>query len=133
MTSVQLLLLLLATVLTIQAYFQYYARLAALKIVPNRWSWLIWTGATGVEVVTFQGVSADMLTTAVFAASFAACAIITVMAWTRGAWLRPNRTELVCVAASFSALVIAFGLREVWWAHLVALCALPVSLETFSR
>jgi hypothetical protein len=127
MQAAELLLLFASILLTVRAYLEYYLQAAASEIAPNRWSWLIWTATTGVEVFTFQAVSADIFTTAVFAASFLACCAITILIWRRGAWRAPTTIELICVGASIVALALCVVLKEAWAGHVVALLAIPFS------
>lgn len=127
MRPIELILLSLSIVLTLKAYFSYYMEARESRIAPNRWSWLIWTFTTGVEVFTFYIVSADIETTAVFSGSFIASAVITGSVWSRGKWMWPSLSELACVIASFAALAIVFLFHAAWWAHVIAVAAIPIS------
>ncbi len=93
----ELVLLFFAVLLTVGAYGEYYRDTARAKVAPNRWSWLIWSATTGTEVATFQAVSGDFATSAVFIASVFACIAITLLVWRRACWRAPTRTELICV------------------------------------
>jgi hypothetical protein len=126
-------LLFVSVLLTLGAYGEYYRDAANAKIAPNRWSWLIWSATTGMEVVTFQAVSGDLATTAVFYASMFACLVITLLVWRRGRWQAPSRTELACVCAALIALAVWQVFRQHWWAHLIMLAAIPISFAPTYR
>lgn len=127
MDAAELILLFASVVLVVRAYLEYYIQTASSEIAPNRWSWLIWTTTVGVEVFTFQAVSNDFATTAVFAASFVACCAITILVWGKSSWRTPSATELACVAASVGAIAVCFLFQDVWVGHLIALVAIPIS------
>ena len=120
-------LLFISVLLTLGAYGEYYRDTAAAAIQPNRWSWLIWSAGTGMEVATFQGVSGDFATTSVFVGSAVACCFITALIWRRGSWQPASATELACVAATVLALVAWFAFQDYWWAHVIMLAAIPIS------
>lgn len=120
-------MLFLSVLLTLGAYGEYYRDTAGAAIAPNRWSWLIWSATTGMEVATFQGVSGDFITTSVFVGSAFACCLITILIWRRGSWQNATATELACVAASVLALVAWLVFKDTWWAHVIMLAAIPIS------
>jgi hypothetical protein len=119
--------LFLSVLLTLGAYGEYYRDAAAAKIAPNRWSWLIWSATAGMEVLTFQAVSGNIATSAVFIASIVACLAITLLIWRRAVWAAPTRMELICIGASILALAVWQIFKQEWWAHLVMLAAIPLS------
>jgi hypothetical protein len=126
-SPLELIFLVLSTAFATYAYVQYYADTVRQRISPNRWSWLIWCFTTGVEVFTFQLVSTDLKTTAVFGGSFIACVLTTFVIWSSGSLKGPSRIELACLLASFAALAIAVLFNSAWWGHFIALAAIPVS------
>ncbi len=120
-------ILFLSVLLSVGAYGEYYRDAASARIAPNRWSWLIWSATTGMEVITFHAVSGDLVTTFVFIASTLACILITILIWRRANWAAPTLTELICVGASMLALIVWLVFKEQWWAHLVMIAAVPIS------
>lgn len=116
-----------AAAVTILAYIIYFVNLVWGETAPNRWSWLIWSGATLIEALTFNEVSGDSLQGSIFFISSACCFIITLAIWVRSKWKWPSFWELVCLVASAAALVLwlHYGLTLI--AHLVMVAAVPVA------
>jgi hypothetical protein len=120
-------LLFFSLLLTLGAYGEYFLDLSAARIAPNRWSWLIWSATTIMEVATFYAIAGDAMTAFVFVSSAAGCVAITLAIWRRAAWRAPSATELFCVLASLAAAALWFIFRQDWWAHLLMLAAIPIS------
>lgn len=108
------------------------------SITPNRWSWLIWGATTIVEALTFQGLtleadatlmewSQSFLKASVFYVTAGYCLLIAGKIWHKAKWQMPNRSEIFAVTASIAAIVIWLVFGEAWWAHLIAILAIPVS------
>lgn len=108
-------------------YAMYLAMLRRDLVQPNRASWLIWSGATGVEAATYAAVNPASPQSWVFLASAACCVLVTLGLWRRSAWERPTRTEALCMTASAAALVIWLVFRETFWAHMLVVAAVPIS------
>lgn len=117
----------LSTVFGVAAYVVYFQDTRKSTIRPNRWSWLIWAFTTAVEVATFQAVSNDTVTSAIFYVSALACGIITILIWRKSRWEWPSWTEVVCVLLNIAAIVVWLGFHQEWWAHVIALIAVPIS------
>lgn len=120
-------LLVAAALATIVAYTLYFKDLVWGETHPNRWSWLIWSGATLVEAMTYQEVSGDWLKSGIFFLSALSCMVITIAVWIRAKWEWPSTSELLCLVASIAALVLwlIFGLTLM--AHLIMVAAVPVA------
>lgn len=124
----------LSTVFGITAYAVYFLDTRRTSIQPNRWSWLIWGLTTIVEVATFHAVSGDLVTSAVFYVSAIACGVITLLVWRKAKWEWPSCTEFAVVLLSIGAVVIWLVFHQAWWAHLIALVAVPISfIPTYSH
>lgn len=127
MTNLELCLIFGSALLGASAFFIYFRGALRSSVRPNRWSWMIWTFGSGVEVLTFQAVSSDVLTSAVFWFSFAASFATTLLIWFSGTWRRPDKVEIACAGASLAGLTVAVGFGHAWWAHLIVLFAIPLS------
>lgn len=111
----------------VAAYIIYLRNTTRAMLIPNRWSWLIWTITTVMEVVTFQGVSGNFITTAVFGFSVVACLAVTLAIWTKGRWSAPTLTEVLCLLASAVSLWLIVSVKDAWLAHLIMLAAVPIA------
>lgn len=127
MTNLQMCLIGCSALLTASAFFLYFRATLQSAVRPNRWSWLIWTFGSGVEVLTFQAISNDIITAAVFWFAFAAALATTLVIWLRGTWRRPDRVETLCGGASLIGLTVALGFGYAWLGHLIAVMAIPLS------
>ncbi len=105
--------------------------------IPNRWSWLIWTFSSCVEVVTFHWVSGDWVKTLPLATTPIACLIILIYVWRLGEDKWENRseaiTDILSVAVSILAVIIWLCFREQYWAHAIAILAIPISYVPYWR
>ena len=110
----------------IAGYAVYWFGLRAKHVQPNRWSWLIWSAATGIEASTYQAVNGDVAQAVVFAISAACCVAVTAGIWARSAWTAPSLTEMICVAASILALVLWGLFQMAFWAHVLIVAAVPI-------
>jgi hypothetical protein len=98
---------------------------------PNRWSWLIWSLSAVVEVATFKGISDDWLKVIPLATTPIACFVILRKVWQ----MKEDRWEsdldkfvdVFSVVASVGAIAIWVFFHEEFWAHIVAILAVPVS------
>lgn len=116
-----------ALVASFAGYAVYLLGLRRQLVQPNRASWLIWSGATLVEALTYSAVNPGAPQAVVFLISAAACIAVVLGIWRRSAWTAPTATETFCMAASLVALVAWIGFRETFWAHMLAVVAVPVS------
>ncbi|MES2994915.1 MAG: hypothetical protein V4681_02710 [Patescibacteria group bacterium] len=118
---------------TTAAYWHYDRDHQAGHTVPNRWSWLIWGVTTIVEALTFQAISEgatvieNVLKTSVFYVSGICCILVTIRIWRKAEWKMPQWNEVISVIASLAAIVLWVIYHEAWWAHVVAIVAIPVS------
>ncbi|WP_188054602.1 SET domain-containing protein [Sphingosinithalassobacter sp. CS137] len=117
----------LAVCLSFSAYAVYLLGLRRELVRPNRASWLIWSGATALEAVTYAAVNPGAPQGWVFAMSAVACIAVTIGIWRRSSWAPPTNTETACIAICASALLVWAVFREAHWAHLLVVAAVPVS------
>lgn len=94
---------------------------------PNRWSWLIWSVATAVESFTYEELSGDPFKSALFFISAGCCVVITTLIWTKSVWAMPDWTEILCTVASIAAIIVYVVFKEAFWAHFIAIAALPIA------
>ncbi|WP_228275215.1 SET domain-containing protein [Stakelama tenebrarum] len=94
---------------------------------PNRASWLIWSVGTAMEAVTYAALNPGLLQGWIFAVSALACIAVVLGIWRQSEWAAPTTTELVCIAASLSALAVWLVFRNALWAHLLVVAAVPIS------
>lgn len=127
MTTIEMCLLSASGLLTSSAFVLYLNGALRCAVRPNRWSWLIWTLSACAEALTFQAVSTDALTAAVFWFSVVGCFALTVVAWTSSAWRTPTWTELLCAAVAIAGLALALAFEQAWWGHLLVVIIIPVS------
>ncbi|MEK7144935.1 MAG: hypothetical protein AAB794_03745 [Patescibacteria group bacterium] len=120
-------ILIAAIAFSIAAYVQYFRDIKNGVIVPNRWSWLIWSVATAVEALTYEAVSDDWMKSIVFFIAAISCFGITVRIWSEATWKKPDWTEVVCVIASGFALLLWLQFQLTLWAHLLMVLAVPVA------
>lgn len=121
------LLLIFGTVFSVSAYVLYGAAIRRDVVEPNRASWLIWSGTTLVEAMTYGAVNVYALQTIVFFVSALACLLVTAAIWRHGRMGRPTFSEAACIALSAASVAIWLIFRDAWWAHLVVLAAIPIS------
>ena len=119
-------LLVSAAACYIAGYAVYGLGLRARSVQPNRWSWLIWSAATGIEASTYQAVNGDLAQAAVFAISAACCIVVTMGIWARSIWTAPSLTEMICVVASILALILWAFFQMAFWAHVLIVAAVPI-------
>lgn len=125
--DISLVIFVLAILFSTAAYVRYFRDHTKEIILPNRWSWLIWSVATIVEALTYQAVSDDWIKSLVFFLG-AFCSLgITVLIWSRAKWEHPSWTEIVCVIASGLALILWLQFEFTLWAHLLMVLAVPIS------
>jgi len=125
--------MLLAITCNFAGYALYLTGLKRHLVEPNRASWLIWSGATGLEAATYWAVNPGAVQTAIFAVSALACVAVTIGIWRRSAWARPSGTEVACIAVCGAALLLWVVFRQAFWAHMLVVAAVPVSfLPTWS-
>ncbi|MDT8759690.1 SET domain-containing protein [Sphingomonas psychrotolerans] len=117
----------LAIGLSLSGYAVYLLGLRRHTVQPNRASWLIWAAATSLEALTYAAVNPGAPQALVFAVSAVACLAVTLGIWRRSAWAPPSPTETFCIAASLTALLLWLVFREAFWAHMLAVAAVPVS------
>lgn len=109
------------------AYITFYKQVVDGDIEANRWGWLIWTGASFAEALTYEGVSGDWLKGALFFFSSACCFVVTVRIWSKVEWEFPTLTEFLTIVAMVIAGVVWFRYHDAWGAHVAMLVAVPVS------
>lgn len=127
MTNLEVSLISASALLSALAFFAYFRSAVQSKVRPNRWSWIIWTFASGVEVFTYQAIAGDAITAAVFWFSFVASLATTMVILANGVWRRPNRIETICAGVSLASLALALGFDYTWGGHLLVLLAIPLS------
>lgn len=125
MLEAAIVLIVLATLMSFWAYQTYGKDLV--RTTPNRWSWMIWFFTTIVEALTYQAVNENLIITGAFFCSAFFCAVMTVKIWRKLKWVRPDTFECFSIIASVAAVVIWMVWHENWWAHVVAIIAIPVS------
>ena len=111
---------------SIAAYIVYF--FAALKsIIPNRWSWLIWSAATAAEAITYNALNPNELQSVILGVAAVSTAAITLKIWTKSVWLRPTQTELVSVVICATAIALWVVFKLTWWAHILVVVAVPIA------
>jgi hypothetical protein len=116
-----------AIALSLLGYITYARALQHDTVQPTRTSWLIWSAATGLEAITYAAVNAGSTAALVLLVSAAACIVITLAIWRRGAWTAPTTQEAVCMGACLSALLLWTAFQDAFWAHMLVVAAVPVS------
>ena len=96
-------------------------------VQPSRASWLIWSTTTGIEALTYQAVNAGAAQNIYFLISTACCLLVTAAIWKHSSWQRPSTTDSICMAICLAAVILWIGFENAWWAHVVALVAIPIS------
>lgn len=111
----------------IAGYAFYGLALRRELVQPSRASWLIWSATTGLEALTYQAVNEGALQNAYFFVSTVCCLLVTLAIWRHSAWQRPSVTDSLCMAICLASIILWLGYDNAWWAHLLALVAIPVS------
>jgi SET domain len=111
----------------IAGYAFYGLALRRELVQPSRASWLIWSATTGLEALTYQAVNEGALQNVYFFVSTICCLLVTLAIWRHSAWQRPSITDSICMAICLASMILWFGYDNAWWAHLLALIAIPVS------
>ncbi|MEN9622115.1 MAG: hypothetical protein RLZZ67_549 [Candidatus Parcubacteria bacterium] len=129
---VDLVVVLMSVVIGIAADRQYYLGLDKPgHQPPNRWSWLIWSFSAFVEVATFKGISDDWLKVLPLATTPIACVVILSKVWKmkedRWDGALDKTIDIVSVILSFAAIFIWLYFKEELWAHVMMICAVPIS------
>lgn len=130
--SVDIAVVLMSVAIGIAADRQYYLGLDRPgHTPPNRWSWLIWTFSVLIEVATFKGISDDWLKVIPLATTPIACVVILRKVWQmkQNGWesALDKVIDLASVILSFAAIFIWLRFSAEFWAHVVMICAVPVS------
>lgn len=116
-----------AIVFIVVAYGKYYRDIRDGVIVPNRWSWLIWSASTVMEALTYEAVSEDWMKSAIFFISAVCCLGVSIRIWDKAKWEKPDWAEIFCVIASGMSLVLWLQFHFTLWAHLLMVFAVPVA------
>lgn len=111
----------------IAAYIFYWLGIQRQLVRPNRSSWLIWSAATAIEAMTYQAVNHGAAQNIIFAISAMACILVTLAVWRQSKWEPPTRTESLCMGLSLAALVVWGVFQSAFWAHMLVVCAIPIS------
>lgn len=125
-------ILIFAAALSVAAY-GYYTKDVAKKQSGNKWSWIIWLVSTAVEASTYLAVNGDVLNASIFFLSAICCVYVAWKVWRSSKWELPDMIDLACLIATFLALALWLGYHETWWAHIVAILAIPISFIPISR
>jgi|CXWL01.1.fsa_nt_gi hypothetical protein len=121
------LILLVAILVSICAYVNYYKDIRNDKIAPNRWSWLIWSATTAVEALTYDAVSSDLMKAAIFFVSAISCFILTIQIWHKAKWQKPNWAEITSVVSAMVSVILWQFFQLTLWAHLLVVFAVPIA------
>ena len=121
------LLVILAIVSTIAAYWVYRKQILQDSVAPNRWSWLIWGLTMIVEAMTFQAVGQNLTQSIVVFVSAFACMAVALSVWRHQEWRRPTWTEYSSVGLAISAMIVWLVFQQSWWAHILVIIAVPIS------
>lgn len=120
------LLLVAGSVCYVAGYATYALGIRYRDVLPNRWSWLIWSAATCIEASTYGALNRSDPQTVIFGLSAACCVALSIGIWSRARWAAPSPTELICVCASVTALLLWGVFHLAFWAHLIILAVVPV-------
>jgi len=121
-----LLFTLTACIISVIAYWQYYADLRNSNVKSNRYSWLIWSLSMSLETITFSYVSGDIIKSISFIISAIACIIITVKVWQSSTRNKPDTTEMMSLAFCAGAMLFWIFFQSAWLAHVVLLVSIPI-------
>jgi SET domain len=111
----------------IAGYWFYGLSLRRELVQPSRASWLIWSATTGLEALTYQAVNEGALQNIYFFVSAICCILVTIAIWRHSEWQKPSVTDSICMAICLASIIFWFGFHNAWWAHLLALVAVPIS------
>lgn len=117
----------LACFISIAGYATYFLDIRKSNIEPNRYSWLIWSFSIGLEALTYNDVSGDLLKSACFIIPAMACIFITGKIWLRSSAGKASLVDLNSLAFSIIALIVYILFESSLLAHLVLVVALPVA------
>lgn len=116
-----------AALLIVGGYVNYFRDIRRETVQPNRWSWLIWSVAASVEAATYQALNAELLESIPFFLSGASCMVLAALIWKRSRWKKPKWPELATTAASITALVLWLMFQKTFWAQIIATIAVPIA------
>jgi hypothetical protein len=120
-------LFILATIFGILGYIVYARDILNDAIVPNRWSWLIWSFDMVVSALTYEAISQDLLKSGVFFIGSALCIGITCLIWKRAEWKSPHWIEVVSLLVSIVVLVLWLQFSLTLWAYWLMVAMVPIS------
>ena len=112
---------------SLTAYIVYFKAVTHSSITPNRWSWLVWSIATGAEALTYNALNEGELQTIIFGVGAVSTALITIRIWSKSTWVTPSVSETLTVVACVLSLALWLAFQLTWWAHMLVVLAVPVA------